>query len=276
MKSMKKFLAVAMILLMTAALAACGGDTKDSGSSDSSADAPKASGDVLIVGTEPTFPPFDTTDDNGDIVGFDMDLSQSDRQGSGILKWNSGISAEFDGLIPALTSGTIDIVAAGMDASPERAEQVDFSDSYYEASLIVAVAADNDTITGVDSLTPDMKVAAQTGTTGARLVQELKEQGNIGEAVILNGLDTAMLQLINGDVQAVINDTPVTQAYISKQEGKIKIVGDKIEADAPYAFAVQKGNSELLEKINAGLKKVQEDGTYEELLTKWFSQAVEE
>lgn len=74
MKSMKKFLAVAMILLMTAALAACGGDTKDSGSSDSSADAPKASGDVLIVGTEPTFPPFDTTDDNGDIVGFDMDL----------------------------------------------------------------------------------------------------------------------------------------------------------------------------------------------------------
>lgn len=64
---------------------------------------------------------------------------------------------EFDGLIPALTSGTIDIVAAGMDASPERAEQVDFSDSYYEASLIVAVAADNDTITGVDSLTPDMR-----------------------------------------------------------------------------------------------------------------------
>ncbi len=85
-----------------------------------------------------------------------------------------------------------------------------------------------------------------------------------------------MLQLINGDVQAVINDTPVTQAYISKQEGKIKIVGDKIEADALMHSAVQKGNSELLEKINAGLKKVQEDGTYEELLTKWFSQAVEE
>ena len=274
MKSMKKFLAVAMILLMTAALAACGGDTKDSGSSDSSADAPKASGDVLIVGTEPTFPPFDTTDDNGDIVGFDMDLIKAIGKDQGFEVEFRNL--EFDGLIPALTSGTIDIVAAGMDASPERAEQVDFSDSYYEASLIVAVAADNDTITGVDSLTPDMKVAAQTGTTGARLVQELKEQGKIGEAVILNGLDTAMLQLINGDVQAVINDTPVTQAYISKQEGKIKIVGDKIEVDAPYAFAVQKGNSELLEKINAGLKKVQEDGTYEELLTKWFSQAVEE
>lgn len=166
MKSMKKFLAVAMILLMTAALAACGGDTKDSGSSDSSADAPKASGDVLIVGTEPTFPPFDTTDDNGDIVGFDMDLIKAIGKDQGFEVEFRNL--EFDGLIPALTSGTIDIVAAGMDASPERAEQVDFSDSYYEASLIVAVAADNDTITGVDSLTPDMKVAAQTGTTGAK------------------------------------------------------------------------------------------------------------
>lgn len=103
MKSMKKFLAVAMILLMTAALAACGGDTKDSGSSDSSADAPKASGDVLIVGTEPTFPPFDTTDDNGDIVGFDMDLIKAIGKDQGFEVEFRNL--EFDGLIPALTSG---------------------------------------------------------------------------------------------------------------------------------------------------------------------------
>lgn len=269
MKSMKKFLAVMMVVLMTVALAACGGSTDGNGSADASADAQKTSGDVLVVGTEPTFPPFDTTDDEGNIVGFDMDLIKAiaETQGFEVEFRNQ----EFDGLIPALTTGTIDIIAAGMDASPERAEQVDFSDPYYEASLIVAVAADNDTITGVDSLTPDMKVAAQTGTTGARLVQDLKDQGKIGEAVILNGLDTAMLQLINGDVQAVINDTPVTETYIKKQPDKIKIVGDKIEAEAPYAFAVQKGNTELLEKINAGLKEVQNNGTFDELLTKWFS-----
>lgn len=119
MKSMKKFLAVAMILLMTAALAACGGDTKDSGSSDSSADAPKASGDVLIVGTEPTFPPFDTTDDNGDIVGFDMDLIKAIGKDQGFEVEFRNL--EFDGLIPALTSGTIDIVAgAWMPVRKER------------------------------------------------------------------------------------------------------------------------------------------------------------
>ena len=70
----KRLISLTLAGSMLLSLAACGGDTKDSGSSDSSADAPKASGDVLIVGTEPTFPPFDTTDDNGDIVGFDMDL----------------------------------------------------------------------------------------------------------------------------------------------------------------------------------------------------------
>ena len=126
-----------MVVLMTVALAACGGSTDGNGSAD-------ASGDVLVVGTEPTFPPFDTTDDEGNIVGFDMDLIKAiaETQGFEVEFRNQ----EFDGLIPALTTGTIDIIAAGMDASPERAEQVDFSDPYYEASLIVAVAADNDTI----------------------------------------------------------------------------------------------------------------------------------
>ena len=82
---------------------------------------------------------------------------------------------------------------------------------------------------------------------------------------------TAMMQLINGDVQAVINDTPVTEAYINKQPDKIKIVGDKMEAEAPYAIAVQKGNAELLEKINTGLKNIKENGKFDELVEKWFA-----
>lgn len=269
MKGMKKFLAVMMILVMALAFAACGSNSKDPASTDSSADAPKASGETLVVGTEPTFPPFDTTDDDGNIVGFDMDLIKAigEDQGFNVEFRN----LEFGGLIGALQSGTIDIVVAGMDASEERAAQVDFSDPYYEASLVVAVAADNTTINSVDDLTSDMKVAAQFGTTGAKKVEALKSEGKIAESVILNGLDTAMMQLINGDVQAVINDTPVTEAYINKQPDKIKIVGDKMEAEAPYAIAVQKGNAELLEKINTGLKNIKENGKFDELVEKWFA-----
>ncbi len=268
MKSMKKFLSVLMILAMVLALAACSGDNSTSGgSADSSADSGFA--EVLVVGTEPTFPPFDTTDDQGNIVGFDMDLIKAIGEDQGFdVEFRN---LEFDGLIAALQSGTIDIAIAGMDASDERKEQVDFSDPYYESSLIVAVAADNNTIQSVDDLTPDMKVAAQIGTTGAKMVENLASEGKIAEAVILNGLDTAMMQLVNGDVQAVINDTPVTESYIAKQPDKIKMVGEEMEASAPYAIAVQKGNTELLDKINAGLAKVQSDGTFDELLQKWMT-----
>ncbi len=268
MKSMKKFLSVLMILAMVLALAACSGDNSTSGgSADSSADS--GSAEVLVVGTEPTFPPFDTTDDQGNIVGFDMDLIKAIGEDQGFdVEFRN---LEFDGLIAALQSGTIDIAIAGMDASDERKEQVDFSDPYYESSLIVAVAADNNTIQSVDDLTPDMKVAAQIGTTGAKMVENLASEGKIAEAVILNGLDTAMMQLVNGDVQAVINDTPVTESYIAKQPDKIKMVGEEMEASAPYAIAVQKGNTELLDKINAGLAKVQSDGTFDELLQKWMT-----
>ena len=136
MKSMKKFLSVLMILAMVLALAACSGDNSTSGgSADSSADS--GSAEVLVVGTEPTFPPFDTTDDQGNIVGFDMDLIKAIGEDQGFdVEFRN---LEFDGLIAALQSGTIDIAIAGMDASDERKEQVDFSDPYYESSLIVAV-----------------------------------------------------------------------------------------------------------------------------------------
>ena len=79
-----------------------------------------------------------------------------------------------------------------------------------------------------------------------------------------------MMQLINGDVSAVINDKPVTQSYINKQPDTIKMVGEPLNAEN-YGFAVQKGNKELLEKINAGLKNIQEDGTFDKLIDKWFN-----
>ena len=115
-----------------------------------------------------------------------------------------------------------------------------------------------------------MKVAAQTGTTGANKVQELKDAGKIKEAVILDGLDTCMMKLINGDVAAVINDKPVTEAYMKKQPDKIKMVGEALNAEN-YGFAVQKGNKELLDKINAGLKNIKDDGTYDKLIDEWFN-----
>lgn len=259
MKKSKIAVLVAMVVVLAFSLAACGG-SDDKSSSDKT---------VYKVGTEPTFPPFDTTDDDQNIVGLDMDLIKAIGEEQGFDVEFQNLS--FDGLIPALKAGNIDIVAAGMNKDDEdRQKEVDFSDSYYESKLFVAVTEDNNTIKGVDDLTPDMKIAAQTGTTGASKVQELKDAGKIKEAVILDGLDTCMMKLINGDVSAVINDKPVTEAYMKKQPDKIKMVGEALNAEN-YGFAVQKGNSELLDKINKGLKKIKEDGTYDKLVDEWFN-----
>ena len=255
----KSVIAVLLAMLLVFSLSACGG-SDDSGSGDTV---------VYKVGTEPTFPPFDTTDDNQNIVGLDMDLIKAIGEDQGFEVKFENLS--FDGLIPALKAGNIDIVAAGMNKDDEdRQKEVDFSDSYYESKLFVAVTEDNTTIKSVEDLTPDMKVAAQTGTTGASKVKELKDAGKIKEAVILDGLDTCMMKLINGDVSAVINDKPVTEAYMKKQPDKIKMVGEALNAEN-YGFAVQKGNAELVEKINNGLKHIKENGTYDKLVDEWFN-----
>lgn len=254
----KSIIAVLLIMVLAFSLTACGG-----GSSEKE--------DVVVykVGTEPTFPPFDTTDENQNIVGLDMDIMKAIGEDQGFEV--EFVNLSFDGLIPALKAGNIDIIAAGMNKEdPERQKQVDFSESYYDSQLFVAVTADNKTIKSIDDLTADMKVAAQTGTTGADKVKELQADGKIKEAVILDGLDTAMMQLINGDVEAVINDKPVTEIYMKKQPDKIKMVGEALNAES-FGFAVQKGNEELLEKINTGLEHIKEDGTFDKLVDEWFN-----
>jgi ABC-type amino acid transport substrate-binding protein len=255
MKNTKKLVVLLMALTMVVAFAACGGGEK------ADEDVP-----TYIAVTEPTFPPFDQTDEDGNIVGFDMDLLNAIAEDQGFKV--EYMSMGFDALIPALEADNADIIAAGMNAEdPARQAKVDFSDTYYDSGLVLMVTEDS-AITSWDDLTADMKVSSQIGTTGGDKAQELADAGTIAEAVILDQFTTCVTQLKNGDVQAVIIDKPVAEAYIAKQGG-VKIVGDTVNAES-YGFAVQKGNDELREKINAGLKNVIENGTYDELKAKWF------
>lgn len=271
MKNFKKLAVAVLAVTMAISMAACGSSSSSSSSSASSAGSDSSasvSGQTFKAALEPTFPPFDTTDSDGNLAGIDVDMVNAIAESQGFkVEWEN---LQFDGLIPALQSGNVDIVASGMSINEDREKQVDFSDPYYDSGLVVAVKADNTTINSEDDLTTDMKVAAQIGTTGAEEAQRLKDEGKIADVVILPQLDTAMMQLINGDVEAVINDKPVTEAYIAKQEGKIKIVGDTINADS-YGIAVQKGNTALLNAINAGLKEIKDNGTYDQIISQWFS-----
>lgn len=224
--------------------------------------------DVLIAATEPTYPPFESADEDGNIVGFDVDLLMAIAEDQGIeVEFKT---FEFDALIPALQADSADIIAAAMNVTPERAEEVDFSDTYFASAKTILVAKDNTEIKAPEDLTSEMKVAAQIGTSEADYVQGLADEGKIKEAVVLNQTTACILQLQNGDVDAVMMDAPVANVYLEKNADTVKALDAQIDP-ADMAFAVKKGNTELLDKLNAGLKNVVDNGTYDKLVAKWFA-----
>lgn len=258
---MKKIFKSALFLMLVLALvfsAGCGNDK--AGETDGKAK-------VLLVGTEPTFPPFEMTDEKtGDIIGFDIELIKAIAENQGLEVQIQSLG--FDGLIPALQSGQIDIAASGMTITEERAKEVQFSNPYINAGLALAVAESNETVTSVEDL-EGLVVGVQIGTTGAIEAMALLEEGLIADVKTYNTVDIVMLELTNGGVDAVINDLPVTHAYMAKQEGTIKIVGEPLTSES-YGFAIRLDDKELGEKINAGLAELIEDGFYEELTQKYF------
>ena len=265
MKKKSLVLLLALAMIFTFALSACGGG----GSSEESSDAGEETA-VLKVVTEATFAPFESTEDGDDtIIGFDPDMMAAIAEDQGLeLEW---VNMEFDSLIPALQSDQGDIICAGMNKlAGDRAEKVDFGDTYFESDLMLLVTSDSD-LTGIDAVTSDMKLASQIGTTGGDMVQEMQDEGKIAAGVVLNQWTDCYLQLQNGEVQGVIVDKPVGEAYLNNHGDIAKFVGESFGDHEEFAFAVQKGNTELLEKLNAGLANIKANGKYDELVDKWFS-----
>ena len=259
-KSLALLLALAMVF--TFALSACGGGSSEESSDNSS--------EPLKVVTEATFAPFEFTEDGSEeIVGFDVDMMAAIAEDQGLdLEW---VNMEFDSLIPALESDQGDIICAGMNKlAGDRAEKADFGDTYFESDLMLLVTADSD-LTGIDAVTPDMKLASQIGTTGGDMVQSMADEGKIAEPIVLNQWTDCYMQLQNGDVQGVIVDKPVGEAYLNEHSDIAKFVGEKFGDHEEFAFAVKKGNTELLDKLNTGLANLKENGKYDELVAKWFS-----
>ena len=271
MKNWRKVL-VSTVLMGSMVLAAgCGGNNQNQQAQQPAANDGNNAEQVTtyVVGTNPTFAPFEYQDEDGNMVGFDLELMKAIAEDQGFeVQFKS---LEFDALTAEIGNGSIDIIASGMSITKERQEVVDFSEPYIDASLSVVVAEDNDEITGVDSLKGKV-IAAQLGPTGADQCYALQEQGIVSEndVKILQDYDLCFLELTNGSVDAVINDIPVTQAYMAANPGQVKMVGESL-ADDKYGFAVDKGNTELLEKINAGLANVKASGAYDDFLIKYIN-----
>ncbi|AKB19282.1 MULTISPECIES: basic amino acid ABC transporter substrate-binding protein [unclassified Methanosarcina] len=219
---------------------------------------------TYIVGTEAQFPPFEIVNSNGNIIGFDVDLMNAIAEDQGFKV--EYLDQDFAGLIPALQTGNVDIIASGMTITDEREEEVDFSEPYINAGLALAVLIGNEDIQSVDDL-KGKTVAVQTGSTGFLKAEELQKAGIIAEIKDFPHVNEAIEELKIGGADAMVNDLPVTEAFIAAQPDVIKIVGEPLNSE-DYGFAVRTGNTELLIKINAGLENVKASGKYDELLTK--------
>ena len=273
---MKKILSLLIAAVMVFALTACSGTTTSStpdkseaaSGTQSTSESKTDAVPVYKALTNATFPPFETIDENtGEIIGFDMDLIAAIGEDQGFQV--EFVDMAFESLIPAIETGNGDIIAAGMwSGDPERIARVDFSDTYWVGGAALLVKTDNTAITSMDSLNTEMKVATQIATNYADDLQAMVDEGTLGEVVILDGFDTCVLQLMNGDVDAVMAGFDIVNSYMKQIPDKLKVIGD-VDTYEEMGFAVQKGNAELLEKINAGLANVKENGVYDELVKKW-------
>lgn len=224
----------------------------------------QSSSDTIVVATDATWPPMEYVDENKEIVGYDIELMKAVAERAGIEIEFKNVA--WDGIFAGLAAGEYDAIISSVTITEDRQEKYDFSEPYINAGQIVVTTADS-AITGPDALS-GYTVGAQIGTTGAIEIQnmdgvELKEYDEVG---------LAFEDLVAGRIDAVVCDTPVAADFALQREeysAVLKIVGEPF-TDEYYGILVQQGNSDLLDKINEGLKAVQDEGLDKALEADWL------
>lgn len=221
--------------------------------------------ETIRFDTEATYPPFEMVDANNQIVGFDVDLANAMCEK--IKAECTFTNQSFDSLIPSLKYRRFEALMAGIDITPERQKQVDFTDSYYDNSAVFITVADK--ISDVADL-KGKQIGVQNGTTHQKYINE---QHKDMKTVPYDSYQNAVLDLKNGRIQGIFGDTAVVNEWLKKNP-ELSVVGERI-TDPNYfgtglAIAVRKGNTNLQDKLNKALAEVKADGTYDVIYKKWF------
>ena len=271
---MKKKLLLLFTTMMTVlVLAACGsGNDSSSQSEGSSGEGTKQSDSkaVLKVGMEAAYAPFNWTqndDSNGAVpisgtkeyaAGYDVEIAKRIAEGLGMEL--EIVKTKWEGLIPSLQSGAIDVVIAGMSPTPERMQEIDFTDNYYTSDFVIVVKEDGP-YANAKSIHDfeGAKVTGQQGTTHYKVIDQMK--GAIKE-VAATDFGQMRIQLTSGAIDAYISERPEGMSAEAAIEGVTYIVPEDgfeaDESDTAIAAGLKKG-SDLKEKINAILAEISEE-----------------
>ena len=275
---MKKLSAMLMAGAMMMSLAACGSSASSASSEAVSSEA--ASSEVassaaaseaaelttvtpgkLTMSTNAAFPPYESTDDNGNFVGIDIDVAAAIAEKLGLELQVDDM--DFDAALLAAQNGKSDLVMAGVTVTEDRQLVMDFSDSYATGIQSIIVKEDSDIATPDDLA--DKMIGTQRGTTGYIYCSD--DFGDEHVTPYDDGL-TAVQALVNGQVDAVVIDNAPAKEFVAANPG-LKIL-DTSYAEEDYAIGVAKGNTAMLDAINGALEELKNDGTLQAIIDKYI------
>ncbi len=268
MIKLHKYLGLLLIIfLLVSSIMGCAGQESDETNNpagDPSLNT-KAEG-VLTIGMCATWPPFEYRDENGELIGFDIDMANE------ICKELS-LKAEFkdadwQGLVPSLQKGDYDILISCFAASESREETVAFSDVYYDLPSTIVIQEGNSEIQSIEDL-KNKTIGVQLGTADEMAAEELNKQLGFKELKKYKLPPDEFLDLKQGGIEAVVVGLPYAVQTI-RDQGGFTIVGEPF-APQPVVMLVRNDNQELLTYINQSLSRMKEDGTYDSLIQKWFT-----
>ena len=227
-------------------------------------------GKPLIVGMELAYPPFEMTDTSGKPTGVSVDLATDLAKSLGrpVVIQNTA----FDGLIPALKTGKIDLVISSMTATAERAQSIDFSEPYISTGLSLLLKKDS-TAKGIADLDREgVKIAVKKGTTGHIFATNNLKKAQV---LVLDKESAAVLEVSQGKADAFIYDQMSVYQNWQRNKETTQAILEPFQKES-WAVGIRKGNDELKAQVNRFIKEYREKGGFEQLGERYLKEMKDE
>lgn len=267
-------LSTATVVSLALVLGACG-DDDDAGSGDTTTTeatevaAPDGlvSGGELTVCSDTPYEPFEFEGDDGEQTGYDIELLRAVAEDAGLDLEVKDLP--FDGILATLAAGECDVVASAVSIQPERAEQVDFTDPYFDSGQSILVRAeDAEKYPTLESLA-GKTIGVQATTTGETYANDHKPEGATVKS--FEDADGMFAAIKSGDVDALLQDLPVN-GYRVSQDDSLALT-QTFPTEEQYGFAVEKGDTAMLDFLNDGLTRLRDDGRFDEIYATYFGES---